>query len=89
MSDDYPVKSLCEVLKVSRSGYYQWRAVPNSVRARQEALIQERIAQIHRASRGTYGSPRVAASAIWPDKRSAYVLCLNEPTYMPFGAAIE
>ena len=61
MSDDYPVKSLCEVLKVSRSGYYQWRAVPNSVRARQEALMQERIAQIHRASRGTYGSPRVAA----------------------------
>lgn len=61
MSDDYPVKSLCEVLKVSRSGYYQWRTVPNSVRARQEALIQERIAQIHRASRGTYGSPRVAA----------------------------
>ena len=61
MSDDYPVKSLCEVLKVSRSGYYQWRTVPNSVRARQEALMQERIAQIHRASRGTYGSPRVAA----------------------------
>lgn len=60
MSDDYPVKSLCEVLKVSRSGYYQWRTVPNSVRARQEALMQERIAQIHRASRGTYGSPRVA-----------------------------
>jgi transposase InsO family protein len=61
MSDDYPVKSLCEVLAVSRSGYYQWRAVPNSVRARQEVLMQERIAQIHRASRGTYGSPRVAA----------------------------
>jgi len=61
MSDDYPVKSLCEVLKVSRSGYYQWRAAPNSVRARQEAQMQERIAQIHRASRGTYGSPRVAA----------------------------
>ena len=61
MSDDYPVKSLCEVLKVSRSGYYQWRTVPNSVRALQEALMQERIAQIHRASRGTYGSPRVAA----------------------------
>lgn len=61
MSDDYPVKSLCEVLVVSRSGYYQWRAAPNSVRARQEAQMQERIAQIHRASRGTYGSPRVAA----------------------------
>jgi len=61
MSDDYPVKRLCEVLTVSRSGYYQWRTVPNSVRARQEAQMQERIAQIHRASRGTYGSPRVAA----------------------------
>jgi transposase InsO family protein len=61
MSDAYTVKRLCAVLGVSRSGYYQWRAAPGSLRAQQGAAMQARIAQIHRASRGTYGSPRVAA----------------------------
>lgn len=61
MSDDYPVKSLCDVLLVSRRGYYQWRAALNSDSSRQETQMQASIAQIHRASRGTYGSPRVTA----------------------------
>ena len=51
----------CRVLKVSRSGYYEWRDRPLSDRARENELLVKYIEQIHADSRGTYGSPRVHA----------------------------
>jgi transposase InsO family protein len=58
------VKRACELLKVSRSAYYAdatLQAGGGSVRARQDALITEKIIESHDDSRGTYGSPRVHA----------------------------
>jgi transposase InsO family protein len=56
---EFPVEVLCEVLKVSRSGYYAWsRRPPSPAALRREALV-ERIRAAHRESRSTYGSPRV------------------------------
>jgi putative transposase len=57
----YPVDTLCDVLDVSRSGYYAWtkRAVP--ARAKADAHLAVEIAAVHRKSRRTYGSPRVHA----------------------------
>jgi putative transposase len=53
------VTLMCQVLNVTRSGYYAWRDRPSSVRAQRRALVTERIRQVHDESRGTYGSPRV------------------------------
>lgn len=51
----------CRVLKVSRSGYYEWHARPTSARAVRDRELMVTIRAIHRQSRGTYGAPRVHA----------------------------
>ena len=58
---DFPVLTMCRVLKVSPSGYYAWLKRPPSGRARADALLKARVAQIHQRSRGTYGAPRIRA----------------------------
>jgi putative transposase len=57
----FPVSALCKVLKVSRSGYYDWKARPPSKRIREDAALSGKVHEIHERSRGTYGSPRVHA----------------------------
>jgi transposase InsO family protein len=57
----YPVEVLCDVLDVSRSGYYAWSKRAASARAEADTELKARIAAIHARSRGTYGSPRVHA----------------------------
>jgi putative transposase len=46
---------------VSKSGYYAWRGRPPSKRRREDIALTERIAEVHRKSRETYGYPRVHA----------------------------
>jgi putative transposase len=58
---NYPVALLYRMLGVSKSGYYAWRSRPPSERRRQDALLTEKIRQIHSRSRETYGYPRVHA----------------------------
>jgi len=55
----YPVRVLCRVLLVTRSGYYAWRIRPTSLRARSNQRLLVKIRAIHTRSRGTYGSPRI------------------------------
>ena len=57
----YPVTKLCRMLGVSKSGYYAWRSRPPSERRRQDALLTEKIREVHRRSREIYGYPRVNA----------------------------
>ena len=52
---------MCEVLQVSRSGYYAWVDRPLSARATRQAELKETIAQIHQGPRLAYGSPRIHA----------------------------
>ena len=59
--DHFPVPILCQVMGVSRSGYYAWRGRVPSRRAVEDLALTDRIRVIHRRSRGTYGSPRVQA----------------------------
>jgi putative transposase len=50
---------MCEVLGVSRSGYYAFRKrLPNHRQVANVRLV-EQIRQIHKASHGRYGSPRI------------------------------
>jgi len=55
----WPVRLQCRVLSVSVSGFYGWRSRKPGPRAQRRAQLGDRIAEIHTASRGTYGSPRV------------------------------
>jgi transposase InsO family protein len=59
----YPAAVLCDVLGVSRSGYYARAKRPASGRSRRRAELAEQVRAAHADSRGTYGSPRAAAAA--------------------------
>jgi len=52
---------MCRVLGVSPSGYYAWRYRPLAARAIRDVVVSAEIAAAHRASRGTYGVPRIHA----------------------------
>jgi putative transposase len=58
---DLPVATCCRVMRVSTSGFYAWRACPLSERDWADAVLTNTIVDIHRMSRGSYGSPRVHA----------------------------
>ncbi len=58
---EYPVVMMCRVLKVSRSGYYTWRVRPESERSKTDREVTQAIERLHKASKGTYGSPRITA----------------------------
>ena len=57
----FPLKQMCRVLKVSRSGYYDWknRSMSQREKANEELMIQ--IRAVYQMSHGTYGSPRIHA----------------------------
>ena len=56
---EFPVELLCQVLEVSRSGYYAWHRRPPSATARRQHGLVDAICLAHQASREIYGSPRV------------------------------
>jgi transposase InsO family protein len=56
---EFPVALMCEVLDVSRSGYYARRSRPASPREARRRELTAKILAVHADSRGTYGSPRV------------------------------
>ena len=56
---DLPVRTLCRVLGVSASGFYAWRERAPSQRSVANAVMTERIRQIHKESYESYGMPRV------------------------------
>lgn len=61
MKGEHSIHLLCEVLGVSRGGYYAWKKKAPSKRARHDAVLSARIAVHHRRSRGNYGAPRLVA----------------------------
>jgi putative transposase len=61
---DANVRTMCRVLGVSASGYYAWRERVPSATALANAVLTERIRQLHADSHETYGMPRVRAELI-------------------------
>lgn len=57
----YAVITLCRVLGVSTSGYYDWFQRGSSPRSQRDMELKGYIRQIHQDSGGTYGAPRVHA----------------------------
>jgi putative transposase len=60
---DLSVTASCRAMKVTTSGFYEWRARQGdpAPRRREDTELTRTILEIHRQSRGTYGSPRVHA----------------------------
>jgi hypothetical protein len=56
----FPIRAMCRVLQVFPAGYYAWRTRPKSERSRDDERLAVEIEAVHEASRGIYGSPRVA-----------------------------
>jgi len=57
LTPNYPLKDLCLVLGLSRSGYYKWRARQDSSRTQTNRQLIALIEQIHRQTHQSYGSP--------------------------------
>ena len=55
---EYSVAALCDVLDVSRCGFYAWQARPESKRTRDDRRLAVMVRASHEESRRTYGSPR-------------------------------
>ena len=50
---------MCQVLKVSKSGYYKWLHKTPSKRVVRNEMVTKEIKAIYRNSKGRYGSPRI------------------------------
>jgi transposase InsO family protein len=55
----WPVKVMCCVLQVTRSGFYAWRRRRPGVRQRRREVLGHKIRLVHEQHRRVYGSPRV------------------------------
>ena len=58
--DSFPIALLCDVLAVSKSGYYASIKRKPSPRAQRRERIDAAVRQVHAASHGIYGSGKIA-----------------------------
>jgi putative transposase len=58
---EYPIATMCRLLGVSPSGYYEWVKRRPSRRADADVALTAEIQVVYGASHGTYGAPRVHA----------------------------
>ena len=82
--NQYPVDLMCQLLAVSRSGYYAWRSRPESQRAQEDRRLLVAIKRIHTASGGVYGSPRIWAEL----KEEGYRCGLNRVARLMHRASL-
>ena len=58
MKGEHGVQMLCELLAVSRSGYYRWETAAPTAREKQDEELADHIVRAHAESRKNYGAPR-------------------------------
>lgn len=58
--DEFPVKAMCKVLKVSRSGFYKSLHAQPSKRTLRSQRIREQVKQLYEQSHGNYGSYKIS-----------------------------
>ena len=62
--EEFSVKRMCQLLGVTRSGYYAWQSETTSLRESENQVLVEQIRVEYKTSRQTYGSPRIWASLL-------------------------
>lgn len=62
----FSIQRMCRVLGVARSGYYAWRQRGRepSPRRRQQAVLDQRVAQAYQRRKGRSGAPRLALDLV-------------------------
>jgi transposase InsO family protein len=60
MTQQYPIKDICEALRVPRSSYYAWRNRGPSPRQQENERLRKTLEELFVANRSVYGSPRLA-----------------------------
>jgi putative transposase len=61
---EFPVETMCEVLNVSRSGYYYWLEQRPTKRAKENETILKLINTSFARSKGRYGSPKITRDLV-------------------------
>jgi putative transposase len=56
---EFAVSSLCRILGVSRSGYYEWHGRPPGAHTDAEQQVEAQVKQYYAQGRGTYGTRRI------------------------------
>ena len=59
--DTFTLKRMSKALRISRSGYYQWRKRLPSTRRKDNECLLEQIREVYNSCRRVYGSPRITA----------------------------
>lgn len=57
---NYPITTLCQMMQVSTSGFYDWRMRTPSERAKRRACIEASVKLVHEQSHSIYGSRKIA-----------------------------
>ncbi len=60
----FPIALMCQVLSVSRSGFYAWKHRQPSRRSQENHMLTTQIQQVFQQSCKTYGSPRIHAELL-------------------------
>lgn len=57
----FPIEKMCQVLKLSSSGYYKWKKRPISKKLLLKEKVKQQIISIYFSSKQRYGSPRITS----------------------------
>jgi putative transposase len=68
----FSIKRMCQVLEVSRGGYYDWHGRKECERSRHDRLLLDAIRKIHQDTREAYGAVKT-----WRALKEAGIACGN------------
>ena len=71
--EQYSVRTMCRLLRVSRSGYYDWRNRGESTRKRRDRQLMPLVRQVHLRAVACTEPARCTAN-YWPVVRSVVVI---------------
>jgi putative transposase len=83
--EHYQVQTMCDILQVSRSGYYAWRDRPQSDRVKQQQQLIHEIRVEHQLSRGGSGAPKITRALA----ERGIKTCLNTVASLMKNASIR
>lgn len=68
----FPIQKMAATLGISRNGFYAWRERSRLARAIADTASVRRISAIHKASKDTYGAPRIPAKLAENDSKISH-----------------